>query len=63
MSLFPALSVAEFASLSIAGRGPFPVPTTAIKHWEKLEELKFIAAVDGGYTMTSAGRFRIAVGK
>ena len=58
----PILSEAEFASLIVAAKGPFPVPGRSIAHCGKLSELKLIAEVPGGFTMTSAGRFKIAVG-
>jgi hypothetical protein len=62
MLIRPVLSSAEFSSLEIAAKGPFPVPSKSIPHSQRLTELKFIAAVFGGFEMTSAGRFRIAVG-
>jgi len=58
----PMLSAAEFASLGVAAKGPFPVPGRSIAHSRKLSELKLITEVPGGFVMTSAGRFKIAVG-
>jgi len=62
MLAIPILSAAEFASLRVAGKGPFPVPDRSIAHSKKLLELKLITEVPGGFAMTSAGRFKIAVG-
>jgi hypothetical protein len=56
------LSSAEFASLQIVGKGPFPVTAISRGHSDKLAQLEFIAAVPGGFETTSMGRFRIAVG-
>ena len=56
------LSIAEFASLKIVGKGPFPVAAILSAHSEVLTQLKLIKAVPGGFEMTPGGRFRIAVG-
>jgi hypothetical protein len=56
------LSIAEFASLKMVAKGPFPVEVIHSLHSELLVQLKLIKAVPGGFEMTPGGRFRIAVG-
>jgi hypothetical protein len=62
MAATATLSLAEFASLKMVGKGPFPVGGILSAHSEVLAQLRLIKAVPGGFEMTSSGRFRIAVG-
>jgi hypothetical protein len=62
MAATTTLSLAQFASLKMVGKGPFPVEAILLAHSEILTQLKLIKAVPGGFETTPDGRFRIAVG-